>query len=69
MIFIGIVFVLYFLKLSGRSGFWRKFRETDNVTRNMAIFYQKLLFKVQKLQMDLKFLYKCKNENVYPKFV
>ena len=35
----------------------------------MAIIYQKLLLKVEKSKMDLKFLYKCKNENAYPKFV
>ena len=35
----------------------------------MAIIYQKLLLKVEKSKMGLKFLYKCKNENVYPKFV
>ena len=68
MTFFGIVFVLYFLKLSGKSGFWRKLGETDNVTRKMTIIYEKSLLKVQKSQMDLKF-YKCKNENVYPKFV
>ena len=35
----------------------------------MAIIYQKLLLKVGKADMDLKFLYNCKNESVYPKFV
>ena len=35
----------------------------------MAIIYQKLLIKVEQSTMDLKFLYKSKNENVYPKFV
>ena len=68
MIFFRIVFILYFLKLSGTSGFWKKLRETENVTRKMAIIYQKLLLKVKKWKMDLKFLYKCKNENGYPKF-
>ena len=33
----------------------------------MAII--KLLLKAEKTKMDLRFLYKCKNENVYPKFV
>ena len=69
MIFFEILFVLYLLKLSGTSGFWRKLQETDNVTRKMAIIYQKLLLKVEKSKMSLKFLYKCKNENVYLKFV
>ena len=32
----------------------------------MAIIYQKLLLKVGKSKMDLKFFYKCKNENLYP---
>ena len=69
MIFFGIVIVLYFLNLLGTSGLWKKLRETDNVTRNMAIIYQKLLLKVEKSKTNLKFLYKCKNENVYPKFL
>ena len=68
MIFFGIVFVIYFLILSGTSGFWKKLRETDNVTRKMAIIYQRLLLKAEKSKMDLNSLYKCKNENVYPKF-
>ena len=34
--------------------------------RNMAIIYQKLLLKVEKSKMDLKFYYKFKNEKVYP---
>ena len=33
----------------------------------MAII--KLLLKAEKTKMDLRFLYKCKNENVYPKSV
>ena len=68
MIFFGIVFVIYVLILSGTSGFWKKLQETDNVTRKMAIIYQKLLLKVDKSKMDLNSLYKYKNENVYPKF-
>ena len=64
--FFGIVFVLYFLKWSGTSKFWKKLRETDNANRKMAIIYQKLLLKVGKPKMDLKFFYKCKNENLYP---
>ena len=32
----------------------------------MASIYQKLLLKVEKSKIDLKFLFKCKNENVYP---
>ena len=65
MILCRIVFVLYFLKLTGASGFWKKVQETDNLTRNMAIICQKLLLKVEKSKIDLKFLYKCKKENVY----
>ena len=66
MMFFGIVAVLYFLKFSGTSGFWKKLWETDNITRKMASIYQKLLLKVEKSKIDLKFLFKCKNENVYP---
>ena len=32
----------------------------------MAIIYRKLLLKVEKSKIDLKFYYKCKNEKVYP---
>ena len=69
MLFFGIVFVLYYFKLTQKSGSWRKLRGTDNVKRKMAMVYQKLLLKFEKADMDLKFLYKCKNETVYPKFV
>ena len=55
--------------MTGKSGFCKKFGDTDNVIRMMSIIYQKLLLKVGKAVMDLKFLYKCKNETVDPKFV
>ena len=67
ILFFRIVFVLYFFKLSGKSGFWRKLGDTDKVIRKMAIVYQKWLLKVEKVGMDLKLLYKCNNEFVYPK--
>ena len=65
----GIVFITYFLKLSAGKGFWKTLRETDNATRSLAIDYQKCYLKHQKAVLDLQFLYRCKNDSVYPKFV
>ena len=65
MILFGIVFLLYFLKLSGTSSL-RKKAPRNMANRKMAIIYQKLLLKVEKSKMDLKFYYKFKNEKVYP---
>ena len=64
----GKIFVLYFLKLSCGNGFWSKLRETDNEVRKKAIIYQKCYMKYEKSKLDLEFLYRCKNNGLFPKF-
>ena len=69
MLFFGAVFMIYFLKLSAGKGFWRNLRETDNALRTVAIDYQKCYLKYQKAELDLQFLYRCKNNGIFPKFI
>ena len=64
MLFFGAVFMIYFLKLSAGKGFWRNLRETDNALRTVAIDYQKCYLKYQKAELDLQFLYRCKNNGI-----
>ena len=65
----GLCFILYFLKLSAGYGFWSKLRNTDPNLHKLAIGYQSCLRRKQKAELDLSYLYKCKELNVYPKFV
>ena len=60
MLIFGLCFVLYFLKLSAGIGFWSKFRRTDPQLHQVAIKYQRSLRRSAKAQLDLKFLYDCK---------
>ena len=49
--------------------FWNNLRNTENVTYKAAIQYQRCLNKTRKCQLDLEFLYKCKENKVNPEFV
>ena len=69
MFIFGLCFILYFIKLSGTSGFWSNLRITDVNTHRAAKAYQNKLRKVKKAEHDVKFLHKCKEHGVYPKFV
>ena len=69
MLIFGLCFVLYFLKLSAGIGFWSKLRRTDPQLYQVAIKYQRSLRRLAKAQLDLKFLYDCKENQVFPKFV
>ena len=69
MLIFGLCFVLYFLKLSAGIGFWSKLRRTNPQLHQVAIKYQRSLGILAKAQLDLKFLYDCKENKVFPKFV
>ena len=69
MFVFGLVFILYFLKLSGTIGFWSNVRNTDKVVYKAAVIYQKSLRKLVKAKLDREFLNSCKDNSVYPKFV
>ena len=64
-----ICFFLYFLKLSAGKGFWTNLRRSDPNTHKLAIQYQRSLRRLTKAELDLGFLRKCKESEVYPKFV
>ena len=69
MFVFGLVFILYFLKLSGTIGFWSNLRNTDKVVYKAAVIYQKSLRKLVTAKLDREFLNSCKDNSVYPKFV
>ena len=69
MFVFGLVFILYFLKLSGTIGFWSNLRNTDKVVYKAVVIYQKRLRKLVKAKLDSEFLNSCKDNSVYSKFV
>ena len=54
--------------LSGSSGFWKSLRTTGKALDKVAVLYQKSLHRLEKAKLDINFLNKCKDTNVYPKF-
>ena len=69
MLLFGVCFILYFLKLSNISGFWKKLSRADKEKNIIAKSYQRILRKWMKPKHDLHFLYEYKSHNVYPRFV
>ena len=69
MLFFGVCFFLYFIKLSAGNGFWTNLRHGDPTTHKLAIQYQRSLRRLTKAELDLAFLRRCKQSDVYPKFI
>ena len=69
MLIFGVCFILYFLNLSGKNGFWSNLRNNDPNVNRAAKLYQKCLQKYMKARHDVNFLQNCKTNNVFPKFV
>ena len=69
MFVFGLVFILYFLKLSGAIGFWSNLRNTVKVVYKAAVIYQKRLRKLVKVKLNREFLNSCKDSSIYPKCV
>jgi hypothetical protein len=65
----GICFILYFLNLSARRGYWSNLRKSDPNLHKQAVTYQRCIRRKQKAELDLAFLLECKKLNVYPKFI
>ena len=65
----GISFILYLLKISAPKGIWFNLRIADPAAHKVAITYQRHHQKAMKAEMDLKFLLRCRDENVYPTIV
>ena len=55
--------------MSAGKGFWTNLRRSDPNTHKLAIQYQRSLRRLTKAELDLGFLRKCKESEVYPKFV
>ena len=57
------------LKLSAGYGFWSNLRNTDAKLHKFAVSYQRCLRRKQKAELDVNYFNKCKEYQVYPKFV
>ena len=64
----GLSFLLYFLKLSDGKGFWYNMRNSDNTAYRAAIAFERASKRLRKATLDLKFMYRCRDENLHPKF-
>ena len=69
MLIFRLGFVLLFMKLSGKNGIWSHAWKTDKHLYIANIKYQKNYRKLKKAELDLKFLYWCKGNEVYLKFM
>ena len=66
---LGVSFILYVLKLlSSGTGFWNNFRNTDEQAYKLAVTFERLSKKLLSAELALKFLYRCRDEDVHPKF-
>ena len=64
----GVAFLLYYLKLSDGSGFWINYRNTDEESYRQAIRVQRIHKKLARCELAIKFMVKCRDTNVFPKF-
>ena len=69
MLFFGLRFLTYFIKLYGKNGFWSNLRSIDPVLHQKSKALQRVRKKKRKAEHDIKFLNACKENHVYPKFV
>ena len=67
MEFFGLVFIMYFFKLSYGSRFWCNLRNDNNILYKQATKIERLAKKLKKYELDLKFLVSCRDLGVYPK--
>ena len=64
----GIAFILYFLKLSNGQGYWINYRNTDQPSYQQAVKVQKIYKKLTRCELAIKFLVRCRDADVFPKF-
>ena len=69
MYFTGITFLLFMFKLSDGKGFWYNLRLSDKNVYTQAIKIERLIKKVTRCECTVKFLYKFRDNDVFPKFV
>ena len=65
---LGLSFILYFVKLSDVNGFWKNIRRSDPDCYQRAVKFERIRKKLKKAELDLKFLYDCRDEDLHPKF-
>ena len=68
MLLFGLVFVLFYIRLSCSSGVWKSLRTTDRALHKVAVLYQKSLLKLEKAKLAVNFLNRCKDINAFLKF-
>ena len=64
----GLSFLLYFLKMSDGQGFWINYRNTDEESYQQAVKVQRIYKKLARCELAIKFLVRCRDANVFPKF-
>ena len=64
----GISFLLYIIKWSDGAGFWSNYRNSDKKSYEQAIIVQRISKKLMKCAHAIKYLSKCRDANVFPKF-
>ena len=64
----GLTFILYMIKWSDGQGFWDKYRNSDNESYKKAIKTQRIHKKLVRCEQAIRFLKKCRDANVFPKF-
>ena len=67
--FFGLTFLLYWTNLSVGYGFWKSLRNTDIDLYNETVVVERLSKRLKKCETNLSFLIKCRDGDVYPKFV
>ena len=55
------------LKLLNGKGFWYNLRLSDKNVYNQAIKVEQLMKKVKRCECTLKFLYNCRDDDVFTK--
>ena len=64
----GLSVLLFYFKLSDGNGFWKNIRMSDPDCYRAAVEFERISKKLKKAELDLKFLYDCRDEDLHPKF-
>ena len=65
---LGLVFILYFLKLWAGKGFWFHLRTTNFIVYKHTIKSECISKKGEKCKLDINFLSQCCYTNIIPNF-
>ena len=64
----GLVFILYFLKLSAGKGFWFHLQTTNFIVCKNAITLEYISRKIEKCKLGINFISQCRDTNIIPNF-